>query len=225
MYFKLPDWGEVQVESILVQLESRIPLLCDPATPRKLDQGCRRPLVNGTVLRRKIHTEEKANVVAAVWGTELRQFLAALAILHLDNLKNTVGWFGTGRVEEWGAKQPILQLVLVQNSYSGARNWSNSVPQELTTTFAFSSVQYLSFFYGTVSWDLEKYFDFIVGPTLLLFLLLLLLVVEEQAPSQRHSNMSTYVFSVTSEQLIETVESRAAVMEEVTTVLSVNIIM
>ena len=69
----------------------------------------------------------------------------------------------------------------------------------------------------------KKYFDFIVGPTFLL--LLLLLVVEEQVPSQRHSNMSTYVFSVTSEQLIETVESRAAVMEEVTTVLSVNIIM
>ena len=33
--------------------------------------------------RRRINTEEKAQVVAAVWGTELLiQFLAVLAILH-----------------------------------------------------------------------------------------------------------------------------------------------
>ena len=32
-------------------------------------------------------TEEKAKVVTAVWGTELIQFLAALAIFHLDDLK------------------------------------------------------------------------------------------------------------------------------------------
>ena len=30
--------------------------------------------------RRKIYTEEKSKVVAAVWGTELIQFLAALQI-------------------------------------------------------------------------------------------------------------------------------------------------
>ena len=30
----------------------------------------------------------KAKVVAAVWGTELIQFFAALAVLHEDNLKN-----------------------------------------------------------------------------------------------------------------------------------------
>ena len=35
--------------------------------------------------RRRINTEEKAKVVAAVWGTELIQFLAALAILHQDD--------------------------------------------------------------------------------------------------------------------------------------------
>ena len=38
--------------------------------------------------RKRIYTEEKANVVAAVWGTELIQFLALLAILHQDDLKN-----------------------------------------------------------------------------------------------------------------------------------------
>ena len=54
--------------------------------------------------RRRIYTEEKAKVVAADWGTELRQFLAALAILHQDDLKNTIictraiwrlGWFAS----------------------------------------------------------------------------------------------------------------------------------
>ena len=38
--------------------------------------------------RIRINTEEKATVVAAVWGTELIKFLAALAILHHDDLKN-----------------------------------------------------------------------------------------------------------------------------------------
>ena len=37
--------------------------------------------------RRRIKTEEKAKVVAAVWGTELIQLLGTLAILHTDDLK------------------------------------------------------------------------------------------------------------------------------------------
>ena len=37
--------------------------------------------------RRKINTEEKAKVVAAVWETELIQFLAALGIFHQDDFK------------------------------------------------------------------------------------------------------------------------------------------
>ena len=37
--------------------------------------------------RRRIYTEKKAKVVAAVWGTEFIEFLAALAILHQDDLK------------------------------------------------------------------------------------------------------------------------------------------
>ena len=32
--------------------------------------------------RRRIYTEVKAKVVAAVWGTELIQSLASLAVLH-----------------------------------------------------------------------------------------------------------------------------------------------
>ena len=40
-----------------------------------------------TCHRRRINTEEKATVFASAWGTELIQFLAALAILHQDDLK------------------------------------------------------------------------------------------------------------------------------------------
>ena len=40
--------------------------------------------------RRRTKTEEKAKVVAAVWGTEMMQFLAALAILHQDALKKGI---------------------------------------------------------------------------------------------------------------------------------------
>ena len=38
--------------------------------------------------RRRINTEESAKVVTAIWGTEFIQCLAALAIVHLNNLNN-----------------------------------------------------------------------------------------------------------------------------------------
>ena len=34
-----------------------------------------------------IYTEEKAKVVAAVWGTEFIKFFTTLAILHQDDMK------------------------------------------------------------------------------------------------------------------------------------------
>ena len=37
--------------------------------------------------RRRIKTEKMVKVVVAVWGTELIQFLATLAILHQDDLQ------------------------------------------------------------------------------------------------------------------------------------------
>ena len=43
-----------------------------------------------TVSTRRITTEEKAKVVAAGWGAEFIQFLAALAILPRTILKNSV---------------------------------------------------------------------------------------------------------------------------------------
>ena len=38
--------------------------------------------------RIRIYTEEKAKLVAAVWGTEFIQCLAALVNLHQEELKN-----------------------------------------------------------------------------------------------------------------------------------------
>ena len=40
--------------------------------------------------RRRIHTEEKVKVIAAALRTEFIPFLSALAILHLDDLKNRI---------------------------------------------------------------------------------------------------------------------------------------
>ena len=40
--------------------------------------------------RRRVNTEAKAKVVAAVWGTELIKFLVAQSILHEDNLKERI---------------------------------------------------------------------------------------------------------------------------------------
>ena len=44
-------------------------------------------MLEGSPHRRRTNTEEKAKVVAAVWGKEFIQFLAALSILHQDDLK------------------------------------------------------------------------------------------------------------------------------------------
>ena len=62
----------------------------------------------------KIKTEEKAKVVAAVWGTELIQFLAALAFLHQDYLKK--GMNSSYSSYRPGAIHPMLPIVLEQNS-------------------------------------------------------------------------------------------------------------
>ena len=48
--------------------------------------------VKGKHLRRRIYTESKAKVVAAVWGTELLQFLATRSLLHKDDLKNRMNF-------------------------------------------------------------------------------------------------------------------------------------
>ena len=88
--------------------------------------------------RRRIKTEEKVKAVAAEWGTELIQFLAALAI------------FCTRMISKICWVHPILHIVLVQlillfkSSWckiaSAAKKLIDSAPQTAATTFAFSSV-------------------------------------------------------------------------------------
>ena len=97
---------------------------------------------------RRIYTEEKAKVVAAVRGTEFNQFLFAQAILHQDDLNNRIN--SSFSSYHPGAIHPFLLIILVQNilffisswwkTPSAASNWINSVPQIAATTFAFSSV-------------------------------------------------------------------------------------
>ena len=67
--------------------------------------------------RRRINTEEKAKVVAAVWGTEFIQFLAALALCTRTILTNRMNSFFYSNNP--GAIHPILQFFLVQNCLCG----------------------------------------------------------------------------------------------------------
>ena len=53
-------------------------------------------------------------VVVVVWGTELIQFIAALAMLHQDDLKK--GMSSSYSSYRPGAIHPIVQFVLVQHT-------------------------------------------------------------------------------------------------------------
>ena len=59
-------------------------------------------------------TEEKAKIVAAIWGTEFIQFLAAVAVLHQDDLKKEMNSFYS--LFHPGAIHPIIHIDLLQNS-------------------------------------------------------------------------------------------------------------
>ena len=88
--------------------------------------------------RRRINTEEKAKVVAALWGAEFVQFLSALAV------------FTVKRFEEYDELQQDDLKKRMNSSDSSksslykingaARNLIHSVPQTQVTTFAFASV-------------------------------------------------------------------------------------
>ena len=85
-------------------------------------------------------TEEKAKVVASVWGPKFIPILAALAILPRMILKNRINSSPNDPV----AIQPIIQIFL-GNTASATRNLINSYPQTEATTFAFSSLILLAF--------------------------------------------------------------------------------
>ena len=118
---------------------------------------------------RRIYTKEKAKVVTASGGTEFLKCLAALAVLHQDDLKNRLictlvfnsyccksayssivllqislffnsSWCKSAYSSTRpGVNQLILQLVLVQNSQRGEEQ-KKFCPPRSSTTFAFSSV-------------------------------------------------------------------------------------
>ena len=67
---------------------------------------------DGYQLRRRIKTEEQAKVVAAVWGTELIQFLASPVLFHQDDLKNRTN----GYLAKWST--PYQTIPPYQNGYS-----------------------------------------------------------------------------------------------------------
>ena len=88
-------------------------------------------------------TEAKAKVVAAVWGTELIQFLAVLAILHQDDLKQEM----TSSYSSYrpGAIHPILQIWC--KKANAAKKLILSTPQAAAVR-PFSSLLSLALFYG-----------------------------------------------------------------------------
>ena len=102
----------------------------------------------------RIQAEEKAKVVAVVWGTELIEFLAALAILHQDDMKK--GMNSSYSSYHPGAIHPVLHIFLVQLILLIKQSWCKitcaakkliySSSQAAETTFASSSV--CIFFYA-----------------------------------------------------------------------------
>ena len=74
------------------------------------------PVRSVPCFKRRIHTEEKPKVVAVPWGTELLQFLAALTILHQDDLKNRLICPPDSSTRP-RANQRVRQIVLLRNGY------------------------------------------------------------------------------------------------------------
>ena len=72
-------WKSSKLPFNRLEPTSQIQTFCTPGATRSL------PTIQQGFI---VYTEEKAKVVAASWGTELLQFLAALAILSQDELKN-----------------------------------------------------------------------------------------------------------------------------------------
>ena len=66
-----------------------------------------------------LYTEEKAEVVAAVWGTAFVQFLTMLAILHQDDLKNRI--HSSSSFYHPGAIHSFLHTIWVQISQCGKK--------------------------------------------------------------------------------------------------------
>ena len=112
-----------------------------------------------SICRRRIYkyTEEKAKVVAAVFGREFIKFLAALAILHKDNLKNRMN--SSFSSYHPGLIHSFLRIILVQN-FSAARDCIHFVPQTAKVVAAVWGTVYFIFLrYITIVYiNLHDYF-------------------------------------------------------------------
>ena len=82
--------------------------------------------------------KNRAKVVAALWGTEFIKFLAGLAILHHDDMKEWI-WTAPGCYEEKDEFLLFFKLSWCKVA-NATGNLINSVLQTTPTTFAFSSV-------------------------------------------------------------------------------------
>ena len=87
----------------------------------------------------RIKTEEKTQVVAFLWGTEIIQFITALAVLHQNNLKKGMNLSYSSFCP--GAIHPIVlvQFILFFKSSwckiaSAAKKRIKSVPKTAATT-------------------------------------------------------------------------------------------
>ena len=87
----------------------------------------------GSHLRRQIYTEEKAKVVAAVWGTELIQLLAAQAILHQYDLKNRMNSYFSSFHPD--AIYPFLYIIRVQLILFFISSWCKIASAERNNQF------------------------------------------------------------------------------------------
>ena len=80
--------------------------------------------MQGLPNRRRIYIEETTKVVAAVWGKEFYQFIAARAILRHVNLKNRMNSSFSSHPP--GAILPFFHFILVQFFLFFISSWCSS---------------------------------------------------------------------------------------------------
>ena len=80
--------------------------------------------------RRRINTEEKAKVVAALWGAEFVQFLSALAVFTVKRFEEY------DELQQDDLKKRMNSSILPNRPSAKQINY---VPQTAAMTFAFSS--------------------------------------------------------------------------------------
>ena len=74
--------------------------------------------------KRSLKTEEKAKVVAAVWGTKFIQFSAALQIWHQDDLKKRMNTYVEERtLGRMDASEKLMIIWLTPHQTTTLPKW------------------------------------------------------------------------------------------------------